>query len=51
MNDTHTIWCNNASCAHYSFGECTYDGAMDVKPNPESNADCLACDPCWFEWE
>ena len=51
MENSNPVWCNNTQCDYYRMGECTYDGGIKVVPDPESNADCPVCEPCWFEWE
>ena len=51
MEKPEIVWCNNTSCNFWCDDECLYGGTGEITPNPESNADCWACEPCWFEWE
>lgn len=50
MGDNN-VSCDNASCYFWHDGECVYDGNEDITSSPETNADCAACVPDWFEWE
>lgn len=45
------VKCGNAQCDWWNGNECTYPGNLNINPFPESNADCDAFQPYYFEWE